>query len=109
MANHIHSQTAHFAQGLDTRYMYTVCDGPAADAEDPYRNGCHLDSRIRAGSHVRVVNWAGPCLTDVVEKVNKTRYKLEWHEPKHFIEVHIDPCTRCTDHPQTMYPNGYTN
>lgn len=101
-----------------TRYLYTVCEG-AVDEADPYQHGCGLDSRIRKGAQVRVVNWAGPCLNGYrVVSVGKSRYKLDrgygtrglqTHDFKHFIEVHIDPCTRCTDHPQSSYPNGYTN
>lgn len=64
---------------------------------------------IWAGDTVRVVNWAGPCLNDRVLKIGRARFKLERYGFKHFIEVHKLPCDRCTDHPQSQYPDGYTN
>lgn len=75
------------------------------------------DEPIKPGTPVRVTNWAGPCLTSyTVVKRGRTRYKLsrsmgsrgiEVPTYEYFSMVHTEPCTRCTDHPQSHYPNGY--
>jgi len=64
---------------------------------------------------VRVWSPVGPCLTFYrLWKENKKTYTLVfWNGDRPAYErvpkfkVHTEPCTSCTDHPQTMYPNGY--
>jgi hypothetical protein len=67
------------------------------------------------GKTLRIVNWAGPCIDHGVV-VGETR--MFWKiEPIGFERrarifksdplVHLEPCTRCCDHPETNYPRGY--
>jgi len=61
---------------------------------------------------VREVNWAGPCidrgtLTKETEKfyVYRSRGGRMFRISKR--KVHLEPCQRCMDHPETYYPRGY--
>jgi hypothetical protein len=64
---------------------------------------------------VRQVNWAGPCieLGPLIRETAKF-YVFQQHRNRRNREeriskgkVHLEPCTRCVDHPNTSYPNGY--
>jgi hypothetical protein len=66
---------------------------------------------------VRESNLAGPCI-ELGELIRETAqfyvFRDNFPPPnEHRIakrkrRVHLEPCTRCEDHPQTQYPNGYT-
>jgi hypothetical protein len=69
---------------------------------------------------VREFNLAGPCIEigRLVRETSKFYVYNDEFIPGHFFDqekkigkrrTHIEPCKRCTDHPQTDYPNGYTN
>lgn len=66
---------------------------------------------------VRVWNSVGPCLTyyRLFRKNEKTCTLVFWNGDKPTYEriysfcVHTKPCSRCTDHPNTMYPLGYVD
>jgi hypothetical protein len=62
---------------------------------------------------VRKINWAGPCI-DQGPLVRETAqfYVYEQGGREHRIKktdplVHLEPCQRCMDHPQTQYPRGF--
>jgi hypothetical protein len=61
---------------------------------------------------VRKLNWAGPCIDQgplireteqfyVYQSAGERRVK------KTDPAIHLKPCNRCMDHPQTDYPRGY--
>jgi hypothetical protein len=62
---------------------------------------------------VRVLNWAGPCIERgpylgetpqfyVYEQAGQRR-----RARKSDVLVHLTPCKRCMDHPETQYPRGF--
>lgn len=66
---------------------------------------------------VREVNWAGPCLDlgtlvarekDCVIFINREgrRTRRGGMKVRHDV-IHTEPCPRCMDHPETVYPEGY--
>lgn len=66
---------------------------------------------------LREVNYAGPCLTlgTLVRETEKfwfysrgartERVKKDGIRGRYLI--HLKPCPRCMDHPQTEYPRGF--
>ncbi len=66
---------------------------------------------------IRVFSSAGPCLRlyRLVKRNKKTAtvaYKNgDSIDTKRvsLVYVHTEPCRCCTDHPDTMYPDGYMN
>lgn len=67
---------------------------------------------------VRRFSPCGPCLTEgqLVKATAGFYVYREWMRADRFdgrerrvakASVHIEPCTRCTDHPSTSYPHGY--
>lgn len=69
------------------------------------------------GKLVRKFSFAGPCLVQgkLVRGTEKFWVYREWlggdrvGEPKRIAKdkAHVEPCTRCRDHAETVYPNGY--
>ena len=62
---------------------------------------------------VRVSSPAGPCFKNrrLVRK-NRTSYTVATKNGSGVMtdrvySVHTEPCSRCTDHPETVYPFGY--
>lgn len=64
---------------------------------------------------VREINWAGPCidigvlvgetaLFYVIEPMGSNRRR---RVKKGSPLIHVKPCQRCMDHPETNYPRGY--
>jgi hypothetical protein len=71
-------------------------------------------SDLVPGQTVRVWSMAGPCLPALLVRVNRTTATVrigivgEGSEQKVPLgRVHAEPCSSCTDHPETNYPNGY--
>lgn len=66
---------------------------------------------IFVGDVVRVVNWAGPCITHTVVSIGSARFRFEDDSYSHirYGGTHKKPCNRCVDHPNTFYPRGYDN
>ena len=72
---------------------------------------------MKLGDRVRVFSSAGPCLRfyEFVKENKKTvtlRYKNgDNYSYRREVKswVHTEPCSSCSDHPQTQYPNGYMN
>ena len=64
---------------------------------------------------VREMNWAGPCFNrGVLVRETAQFYVIEpWgFESRKRIKksdpsIHLKPCHRCVDHPNTDYPRGY--
>ena len=64
---------------------------------------------------VRISSMCGPCLTYYRKvKENRTTITVAFQngsgrscERVHKGFVHEEPCSSCTDHPKTQYPNGY--
>jgi hypothetical protein len=76
------------------------------------------------GKILRVSNLAGPCIEEgtITGETEKFYVVAGDTGPRRFRKdsvgrfsrwsggtTHILPCVRCTDHPETHYPNGYEN
>lgn len=66
------------------------------------------------GVIVRETNWAGPCITLGPLQRETAKFWVYGHnikDPRRIAKsnpkIHLEPCKRCEDHPQTNYPNGY--
>lgn len=84
-----------------------------------------LERRDPIGKLARVWSSAGPCFlhgTAGSGRIKRETAKFYWvaevcpwkgteAKPKRIAKskVHLKPCNRCTDHPNTSYPHGYQN
>ena len=62
---------------------------------------------------VRETNWAGPCIgLGPLRKETPQFYVYGYGKrgervSKNNPAIHLEPCRRCGDHPETEYPRGY--
>ena len=63
------------------------------------------------GTRVNFFSPAGPCLSAVVVRVNRTKVALNFYgtrKDEYRFMVHLPgSCSSCMGHPQTLYPHGY--
>lgn len=66
---------------------------------------------FKLGKRIRKFSFAGPCLDFYGQVADETPLYFINEDGKKFFKenYHIEPCTSCTDHPQTNYPEGYMN
>lgn len=63
---------------------------------------------VRNSSMVGPCIWLGPIVRETAKFYVIDSYKPEFYGTRKLKEnVHIEPCIRCTDHPNTNYPMGY--
>lgn len=68
------------------------------------------------GDSVRIFSSAGPCLAGTtadptaIIRFNPKSMTINWfgwHRTWPKYRIHKAPCSSCTDHQRTQYPNGY--
>ena len=71
----------------------------------------HTPGTSAVGKVLRTTSMVGPCfkLGRITRETAQFYVMGKRRVKKNHVELHIGACTRCADHPSTVYPRGYDN